>query len=100
MCLSVQKAHLRRSIMTSQPALLAPANPSGSTSVYSFQTQLNISTIMKTILSLLTLAALSTGAFAGEACKKCCSDKGKTCATCCKDAGKECGKACCKEEKK
>ncbi len=55
---------------------------------------------MKTILSLLTLAALSTSAFAGEACKKCCEDKGKTCASCCKDAGKACGKDCCKEEKK
>ncbi|SKA96489.1 hypothetical protein SAMN02745166_02400 [Prosthecobacter debontii] len=51
---------------------------------------------MKTILSLLALTALSTSAFAGgEACKKCCSDKGKTCASCCKDAGKEC-KTCCK----
>lgn len=100
MCLSVQKAHLRRSIMTSQPALLAPAHPSGSKSVNSFQTQLNISTIMKTILSLIALAAISGSAFAGEACKKCCADKNKTCATCCKDAGKACGKDCCKEKEK
>jgi hypothetical protein len=55
-------------------------------------------TTMKTILSILTLAALSTGAFAGEACKKCCADKGKSCATCCKDVGKKCGKDCCKVE--
>lgn len=54
---------------------------------------------MKTILSLLTIAALSSSAaFAGEACKKCCSDKGKTCASCCKDAGKACGKECCAEK--
>ena len=54
---------------------------------------------MKTILSLLTLAALSTSAaFAGgEACKKCCSEKGKTCAECCKDEKKSCAD-CCKEK--
>jgi hypothetical protein len=61
------------------------------------KTQKQITT-MKTILSILTLAALSTGAFAGDACKKCCADKGKSCATCCKDAGKKCGKDCCKGE--
>lgn len=55
---------------------------------------------MKTILSLIALAAISGSAFAGEACKKCCADKGKTCATCCKDAGKACGKDCCKEKEK
>ncbi len=54
---------------------------------------------MKTILSCLALAALATGAFAGDACKKCCADKGKSCATCCKDAGKVCGKDCCKDGK-
>ncbi len=54
---------------------------------------------MKTILTLLSIAAISTGAFAGESCKKCCSDKGKSCAECCKDKGKTCGKDCCKEEK-
>ena len=53
---------------------------------------------MKTILSILALAALSTSLIAGEACKKCCADKGKSCATCCKDAGKTCGKDCCKEK--
>ena len=39
---------------------------------------------MKTILSLLTLAALSTSAFAGEgdACKECCKDE-KACKDCC-----------------
>lgn len=51
---------------------------------------------MKTILSILTLAALSTAALAGDACKKCCADKGKPCAECCKEAGKKCGKDCCK----
>lgn len=55
---------------------------------------------MKTILTTLAIAALSTILFAGEACKKCCSDKGKTCAECCKDAGKTCGKECCKEKQK
>lgn len=55
---------------------------------------------MKTLFSILALAALSSSAFAGEACKKCCADKGKSCAACCKDAGKTCGKDCCKEEKK
>lgn len=55
---------------------------------------------MKTLFSILALAALSSSAFAGEACKKCCADKGKSCAECCKDAGKTCGKDCCKEEKK
>jgi hypothetical protein len=54
---------------------------------------------MKTLLSLLALTAFSTGAFAGDACKKCCSDKGKTCVECCKDQGKTCGKDCCKEAK-
>ncbi len=54
---------------------------------------------MKTILTLLSIAAISTGAFAGDACKKCCADKGKSCAECCKDKGKTCGKDCCKEEK-
>lgn len=58
----------------------------------------NIFLIMKTILSILALSALSTSLFAGDACKKCCSDKGKSCATCCKDAGKACGKDCCKEK--
>lgn len=58
----------------------------------------NIYLIMKTILSILALFALSTSLFAGDACKKCCSDKGKSCATCCKDAGKACGKDCCKEK--
>jgi hypothetical protein len=53
---------------------------------------------MKTILSILALAALSTSLMAGEACKKCCSDKGKSCAECCKDAGKTCGKDSCKEK--
>lgn len=55
--------------------------------------------IMKTILSCLALAALATGAFAGDACKKCCADNGKSCAACCKDAGKVCGKDCCKDGK-
>lgn len=58
----------------------------------------NIFLIMKTILSILALSALSTSLFAGDACKKCCADKGKSCATCCKDAGKACGKDCCKEK--
>lgn len=58
----------------------------------------NFPNIMKTILSILALAALSTSLMAGEACKKCCSDKGKSCAECCKDAGKTCGKDCCKEK--
>ena len=58
----------------------------------------NIFLIMKTILSILALSALSTSLFAGDDCKKCCSDKGKSCATCCKDAGKACGKDCCKEK--
>lgn len=53
---------------------------------------------MKTFLSILALAALSTAGFAGDACKKCCADKGKTCAECCKDKGKVCGKDCCKAE--
>jgi hypothetical protein len=56
------------------------------------------SNYMKTILSIFTLATLSTSLMAGEACKKCCSDKGKSCAECCKDAGKTCGKDCCKEK--
>jgi hypothetical protein len=54
---------------------------------------------MKTLLSLLALTALSTSAFAGDTCKKCCADKGKTCVECCKDQGKVCGKDCCKEAK-
>lgn len=56
---------------------------------------------MKSILTLLAMSAmaLSNTAFAGDACKKCCADKGKTCAECCKDKGKTCGKDCCKEEK-
>lgn len=58
------------------------------------------SKLMKTVLSLLTLAALSTSAFAGDACKKCCESKGKTCASCCKDTGKACGKDCCVKEEK
>lgn len=53
--------------------------------------------IMKTILSLIAIAAvaLSTTSYAGKACEKCC--KGK-CAECCKDKGKTCGKDCCKED--
>ncbi len=54
---------------------------------------------MKTFLTLLALTTLSAGAFAGDACKKCCADKGKTCVECCKDQGKVCGKDCCKEAK-
>jgi hypothetical protein len=53
---------------------------------------------MKTLFSILSIIALSSSAFAGEVCKKCCSDKGKSCAECCKDAGKTCGKDCCKEK--
>jgi hypothetical protein len=53
---------------------------------------------IKLTLATLALAALPFAAFAaGDACKKCCSDKGKTCAECCIDTGKTCGKDCCKE---
>lgn len=53
---------------------------------------------MKTFLSILALAVFAGATYAGDACKKCCSDKGKTCVECCKDKGKVCGKDCCKAD--
>ncbi len=100
MRLSVQKAHLKRSTGSVSPiSQLASFHLVQCLKVSPLiSNPINISKNMKTILSLIALAAISSSAFAGEACKKCCADKGKTCATCCKDAGKTCGKDCCKEK--
>lgn len=53
---------------------------------------------IKLAITALAITALPLAMFAGEACDKCCKDKGKTCASCCKDQGKKCGKDCCKAE--
>jgi hypothetical protein len=53
---------------------------------------------IKFAIAALAMTALPILSFAGEACDKCCKDKGKTCASCCKDTGKKCGTDCCKEK--
>jgi len=67
------------------------------TSPQAIQLTQNSFILMKTLMTLLAVAAVAASStFAGEACKKCCKDN---CAACCKDKGKTCGKDCCKGEK-
>jgi hypothetical protein len=72
---------------------MAGAKPPDAMQFQVFKNQ--ILQIMKTILSLLTLAALSTSAFAGEARGTCCQPASPCCAQCCDDCGTGLCSGCC-----